>query len=406
MASGQSSKFNLQNENLFPQEERLEIAKKKRNFSIGIPKEEGLLENRVPLTPEAIEILVNNGNEVFVESKAGQRANYSDNDFSENGATIVQERAELFRQADIILKVAPFSLEELDLLKSNQLLFSSLYPGLNYPEYVRKLIHKKATAISFEKIKDESGTYPVVSSMSEISGIAAVHIAAELLSNEHGGKGVLLGGITGITPVEVIILGAGIAAEYAARVALGLGAYVKIFDNSLDKLRRIQNNLGQRLYTSLFHPQVLEKTLKSADVLIGAIHFDDEKEGPFISENLIASMKKGSVIVDLSVDQGGCIETSLIGYRKNPVFKKYGVIHFSSPNIPSRFARTASIALSNIFTPLLLDISEYGGILNYLKENTGIRNGVYLYQGILTSQKIGNMVGMSAKDINLLMAAF
>jgi len=406
MSTGQSSKFNLQNEGLLPQEERLEIGKKRRSFTIGIPKDNGFIENRIPLTPEAVELLVNSGHDILLEKDAGLRSKYSNTDYSENGALIVDSSVEIFTKADIILKVAPFSLEEVELLKGKQIIISSLYPDIHSREYVTKLLNKKITAIAFEKIKDQRNFYPIVNSMSEISGIAAVHIAAELLSNPHGGKGVLLGGITGITPVEVVILGAGIAAEFSARVALGLGAYVKIFDNSLDNLRKIQNHLGQRLYTSLFHPQVLEKALKSADVLIGALHFDEERNIPFVTEEQIETMKRGSVIVDLSVDQGACIETCQGKIRQNPVYEKHGVIHYASPNIPSRVSRTASIALSNVLSPLISDIAGYGGILQYLKENKGIRNGVYIYKGILTSQTIGNHLGIPAKDINLLMAAF
>lgn len=406
MSSINPSQFNLRSENLLPQEERLEIGKKEKKFIIGIPKDKGNIETRIPLTPEAVELLVNNGHTILIESKAGEKSNYSDTDYSEMGGMIVDSSAEIFKTTDIIIKIAPFDLDEIDQMKKDQIIISSLYPHLNYKEYITKLLQKKITAIAFEKIKDEHGIFPVVSSMSEIAGIASVHIAAELLSSAHGGKGVLLGGITGITPIEVIILGAGIAAEFSARAALGLGAYVKIFDNSLENLRRIQNNIGQRLYTSLFHPQVLEKALKSADVLIGAIHKADDNEYTFINEELISSMKNGSVIVDLSVDQGGCIETFQGNLKKGPVYKKHGVIHYNSPNIPSRVSRTASIALSNVFSPLLLDISSYGGLLRYLKEFNGIRNGVYIYKGILTNQKFGNLLNIPAKDINLLMAAF
>lgn len=406
MSSNNPSQFNLRSENLLPQEERLEVGKKKRNFIIGIPKDKGNIETRIPLTPEAVELLVNNGHQILIERKAGEKSNYSDSSYSEMGGIIVENSSEIFKTAEIIIKIAPFEIDEIEQMNKNQIIISSLYPNLDYKEYITKLLQKRITAIAFEKIKDEEGTFPIVNSMSEISGIASVHIAAELLSNAHGGKGVLLGGITGITPIEVIILGAGIAAEFSARTAISLGAYVKIFDNSLDNLRRIQNNVGQRLYTSLFHPQVLEKAIKSADVIIGAIHKEDGIESPFITEELISSMKKGSVIIDLSVDQGGCIETSQGKIRKNPVYEKYGVIHFSSPNIPSRFSRTASIALSNVFSPLLLDISSRGGFLQYMKDLKGIRNGVYIYNGILTNQKFGSLLDIPSKDINLLMAAF
>ncbi len=389
---------------LLPQEEILETLKQRKKLIIGIPKEDSNLENRVGLTPEAVEMLINNGHEVIIESGAGWSANYSDNDYSECGGYIIKERKEIFR-CDIILKIAPLSIDEIALLKGNQIILSSLYLSTRNDEYIRMLIKKKVTAIDLEELKDNNNNYPVIRSMSEISGTTSILIAAEYLSNTHNGKGVLLGGITGITPTEVVILGAGNTAEYAAKAALGLGATIKVFDNSITKLKQLQRNLSTQIYTSVFHHQVLKKTLKSADVLIGALHKDDYYQF-FITEEMIKNMKNGSVIIDMNIAQGGCIETSKITNHKNPVFTKYGVIHYCVPNIASRVARTASIALSNVFAPILLDIADAGGIKNHLKENMGIRNGVYIYNGILTSNKIGNLFGIPAKDIDLLMAAF
>ncbi|MDP4210592.1 MAG: alanine dehydrogenase [Bacteroidota bacterium] len=396
--------FTFHQQALLPQEEMLEVAKKQYQLVIGIPKEADKYESRIPLTPEGVEVLVRNGHRVLVERDAGKSANYTDTQYSERGGLIV-DTADVYK-ADIILKVAPLSTKEIGLMKENQVVISSLHYYDLCDEYIRLLMQKRVTAISYENIKDHYDSYPVVRSMSEISGNTAVLIAAEYLSNANGGKGVMLGGITGITPAEVVILGSGTAAESAARTALGLGAFVKIMDNSIHNMERIQNHLGMRLYTSALHPQVLSKALRSADVVIGAMHFTDLSSRFIVTEDIVAGMKKGSVIVDISIDQGGCFETSECRDHGNPVFTKHDVIHYCVPNIPSRVARTASIALSNVLRPLLLDIAESGGLTPTLKSDFGLRHGVYLYNGILTSLTIGNRLGIPSQDINLLMAAF
>jgi len=397
--------YSFGNTGLLPQEEMIEIGKKTEKLVIGIPKENRKYESRVGLTPEAVELLVNNGHEIIIEKDAGAAANYTNNDYSECGGLIVNKKSDVY-QCDIILKIAPPTIEELELFKTNQVLFSSFHFLSLSEEYIRKLMQKKITALSFEGLKDKDNCYPVVRSMSEIAGTTSILIAAEYLSNVNEGKGVLLGGVTGITSTEVLIIGAGTAAEYAARAALGLGAFIKVFDPSITKLKRLQTNLSQRLFTSVFHPKVIAKHLKSADVVIGAIHFGERGPQHLISEEMVRNMKKGSVIVDLSIDQGGCIETSDCMIHSNPVYTKHGVIHYCVPNIASRVARTASIALSNVFNPLLLDIAEAGGIKNKMKEDIGLRHGVYIYNGILTNSRIGNYFGIPSKDIDLLMAAF
>ena len=390
---------------LLPQEEMLETARKSKSLSIGIPRESSEHETRVCLTPEAVELLVNNGHEVRIETGAGKDASYLDTDYSECGGTIVDQAKEIY-QSDIILKVASLDDQEMAMLKGNQVLISSLHVATQKESYFRELIKKKMTGIAFENIKDQYDRFPVVRSMSEIAGITSLLLASEYLSNVHRGKGVLLGGISGITPTEVVILGAGTAGEFATRTALGLGATVKVFDSSVHKLRRLQNYIGQRLHTSIFHPQVLEKALKSADVVIGAVHLVDEGPRYYITEEMVQKMKKGSVIVDISIDQGGCIETSECRDHNNPVVVKHGVVHYAVSNIPARVARTASIALSNVFTPILMNIADSGGVQNHLREDSGLRKGIYIFNGILTNRFVARKFGILSKDIDLLLAAF
>ena len=399
------SRFTFGRASLLPQEEMLEVGTKKKQLTIGIPKEHQKYESRVALTPEAVDQLVNTGHEVLIESGAGNAANYSDTDYSELGGFIMHQKAEVY-QSDIILKIAPLSLEEIDLLKEQQVVISSLHLNSQTKQFIQKLMHKKVTAIAFENIKDEHNCYPVVRSMSAIAGNTSILIAAEYLSNSRGGKGVLLGGIPGITPAEVVILGAGTAAESAVKAALGLGAHVKVFDNSVHRLRRLQNNIGQQIYTSVFHRQVLERSLKAADVLIGAVYMIEKESRFMVTEEMIKLMKKGAVIVDISIDQGGCIETSECKTQVDPVYTKHGVIHYCVPNLPSRVARTASIAISNVFAPLLMNMGEYGGLQKYLKEHSGVRNGVYIFNGILTNNFIGKHFDIPSQDIEFLMAAF
>ncbi len=401
----ESSNMPLMYGGILPQEEMLEIGKRQKKLIIGIPREKQHIEQRVSLTPEAVEVLVDNGHEVLIESNAGEGARYSDKDYSECGGFIIDNKAQVLG-AEIVLKVAPLDLDDIDLLSGNQVIFSALHAYTQKEEYIRKLIQKKATAIAYEYIKDEYSIFPVLQSMNAIAGNAAIIIAGEYLSNNNGGKGVMLGGISGITPTEVVIIGAGTAAEYAARAALGLGAFVKVFDTSPQKLEQLQKNLGMRLHTSIFHPQVIRRTLRSADVVIGAFNLHEKGPRYFITEEMVKEMKKGSVIIDISIDQGGCIETSECRSHLDPVFIKHDVIHYSVTNIPSRVARTASIALSNIMSPILIEIGNSGGIKPYLKSNLGVRHGVYLYNGILTNERLGSIFNIPSKDIDLLMAAF
>jgi alanine dehydrogenase len=398
--------IDLRREGLLPKEEMLEVETKRQEVVIGIPKEDAEIESRVPITPEAVEILTWHGHRVVIESGAGAAANYPDNQYSENGAVITENRSDVF-QGDVVLKINPPGLKDIETMKEHLTLISSFQTKTHKDRvYIEKLMQKRVTAISMERIRDEQQCYPLIRSMSGIAGNTAVLIAGEYLSNVRGGKGVMLGGITGITPTEVVILGAGTAAEFAVRAALGLGAFVKVFDESVQRLRRLQSAVGINIPTSIFHPRVIEKALKSADVVIGAVRNDDENPSFFITEEMVMGMKKGSVIVDISIDQGGCVATSEIRTQKDPVFTKHGVIHYCVPNIPSRVARTASIAISNVITPMLKSMGRLAGMSHHLKEDDGLRNGVYIYNGLLTNDTLGKRFGIPSKDIDLLMAAF
>ncbi len=389
---------------LYPQEALLEIKKSKKSLFIGLPKEMMMQEKRVPLTPQSVKLIVDNGHEVWVETGAGNPSKFTDKEYSDAGAKIVYAHNELF-EADIVLKVEPPTFEEIDMMKPGKTLFSALQLGNLNRTYFEKLNAKKITAIGYELIEDKVGGMPVVRAMSEIAGSTVMLIAAEYLSNVHNGKGIILGGITGVAPTKVVILGAGTVGEFAARTALGLGVDIQIFDNHLYKLRRIRHALGQQVSTCTFEPSTVAESIKQADVVIGALRAEKGRIRYLVTEDIISQMKQGSVIIDVSIDQGGCFETSRITSHQNPVFNRYGVVHYCVPNIASRVARTASTTLSNIFTPILLETSVCGSLEEMIFSHKWFMKGVYTYKGSLSNAMIGQKTGMKCRDLNLLLAA-
>ncbi|MCS5663053.1 MAG: alanine dehydrogenase [Flavobacteriales bacterium] len=392
----------LHEEFLMPQPEVLELSTKSQSLFIGIPNERAFQENRVPLVPEAVGLLVSNGHKVYIEANAGMSSSFTDQEYSEAGAKICSNVKEIY-EADIILKVEPPTIEELDNFKHNQCLISALQLKTQTAAYFKKLMEKKVTAVAFDYIKDETKGFSIVRSMSEIAGTSSILIAAELLSTSAGGRGMLMGGIPGVRPTRVVIIGAGTVAEYAARSAMALGALVSVFDNSVARLRRIQNKLNFPIATSIMQPKVLEKALKRADVAIGALRAQGGRTPCVISDEMVQKMKSKSVIVDVSIDQGGCFETSEVTTHETPTFTKHGIIHYCVPNIASRVAKTASFSLSNILAPILLKVGDGGGVQGMLLRSPNIRGGVYVYNGIITNKGIGVWFDLPYKEIRLLL---
>ncbi len=389
---------------LLPQEEMLEVVKRGQKMKIGIPSDLHKVEYRVPLTPQAVDLLVSYGHEIFIEKNAGKSASYSDKDYSEAGATIVNSKEETF-QCDIVLRISPFSSEEIDTLRGNQVIFSSMQVQAFCHESIQKMMQKKITAIAFEYLENEDGFLPFVHQMSQIAGVTSITVASEYLSKSRNGKGVLFGEVTGVTPAELVIIGTSTAAEYAARAALGLGIFVKVFDTSVYELSKLEEKLGRRIFTSVFYPKVLRKALVSADVVIGAMSFNTTPKFK-VSEELVKKMKEGSIIIDLNVSQGGCFETSECTNFNKPTYLKHGVVHYCVPNSPALVARTASISMSNILIPILLSVGDNGGVDGYIKNSRGFRKGVYVFHGVLTNADIGNLYNIPSKDIDLLLAVF
>jgi alanine dehydrogenase len=389
---------------LYTQEKLAAVKTPHKSFFIGLPNEISLNENRICLTPDAVAILVSNGHEVWVETRAGEGSKFSDKQYSEAGAKIVYSPQEVYK-AEIILKIEPPTVEELEYFRPGQALISAIQLGHMSKEYVNALLRKKVTSLAWEFIEDKVGGMPIIRAMSEIAGSTVMLIAAEYLSTSRKGKGIILGGITGVPPTKVIIIGAGTVAEYAARAATSLGAEIQVFDNHIYKLRRIKHTLGHQFYTSTIDTTTLSESLKTADVVIGALRAEKGRARHVVSEEMVSHMKPDSLIIDLSIDQGGCIATSEITTLDRPVFRKYDVIHYCVPNVASRVAHTATTALSNIFTPTILRAGEEGGVEEMIFSHKWFMKGVYAYKGGLTNESVARKFGMKHKNIELLMAA-
>ncbi|MGK4568345.1 alanine dehydrogenase [Flavobacterium sp. 3HN19-14] len=385
---------------LLPQEEKLEIARHKSELFIGMPKETCFQERRICLTPDGVNSLTSHGHRVMVESGAGLSASYSDKEYSDAGAEVTADTKKVFG-CPMLLKVEPPTIEEIEMINPETIIISAIQLKTRKAAYFEALHKKKITALAFEFIKDDDGSYPAVKSLSEIAGTASVLIASELMINNQFGKGLLFGNITGVPPTDVVIIGAGTVGEFAAKTAIGLGANVKVFDNSITKLRRLQLHLNQRIFTSTIQPKALLKALRRCDVAIGAMRGKDRCP-VVVAETMVENMKKGAVIVDVSIDTGGCFETSEVTTHEKPTFVKHNVIHYCVPNIPSRYSKTASLSISNILTPYLLQIAEDGGIESAIRVNNGLKHGVYFYHGILTNKAIGEWFNIPNSDLNLI----
>jgi alanine dehydrogenase len=389
---------------ILPKEEMLEVKQDFQKLKIGIPKESSFQENRIALTPDAVSLLVHNGHTIVIEHNAGVGANFTDKEYSDAGAEIVFSIEEVYN-TDIIIKIEPPTKTELKLLKKGQQLMSAIQLHTRNKEYFQELLKKDITSIAIEQIKDDEGKLTLLRSMSEIAGNTSLLIAAEYLSNVNSGKGLMLGSITGINPTDVLVIGAGTVGEFASRTALGLGCNVRVFDSSLSKLRRLQQLTSRSISTSVIQPKSLSKALKRADVVIGAIRSGDGRTPCVVSEGMVEGMKDGSVIIDVSIDHGGCFESSEVTTHKNPIFVKHGIIHYCVPNIASRVARTSSFAICSIISPLLIKIGEEGGVKNLIKQDEGVRSGVYTFRKMMTNKTLSEMFDFQFKDLNLIITA-
>lgn len=400
---GPASSF-FTEEQYFTQPEMIERTRKPNQLVIGIPKEITMMENRVALVPNAIRVLVGHGHRVLIESGAGEKSRFTDHDFSEAGAEVTVDKRKVF-EAALLLKIQPPTLDEIDLMTPNQILISPLSLPILTRSWLEKMQSKKITTAAMEYMQGSKGDFPIVRTMSEIAGLTAISTAAELLTNSNDGRGVILGGIAGVPPTKVVVLGAGVTGESATRAAVAMGAAVRVFDNDIAQLNELQDRLGRTLHTSTLNPVYLAYQLLSADVLIGAIHSEGGRAPVIVTEEMVSKMKRGSVIIDLSIYQGGCIETSELTTHNHPTFIKHGVIHYCVPNVASKVSRTASIAISNILIPLILKLAGTHNFAQMLLDNLGIRSGIYMYKGKLTNKYLAKRFELKYTDINLLLTS-
>ena len=395
---------------LIPRAQRQATAEHAERLRVGVPSEALNGERRVALAPYAAGLLVANGHEVRIESGAGVASQFSDHEYAEAGCLVVPGPAEVYGDSDLVAKVFPPRPDELDLMRDRQVLISALHLGDLRPDTLKRLMDLRATAIGFEFIADADGTLPIVRMMHEISGSVAVQTAARLLESGaeidgKPGRGLMLGGISGVPPATVVILGAGVIGEWAARTAIGFGAHTVVLDTDLPALRQIEHTLDRRVTTAMANPQYVRQAVAGADVVIGAMMAQGQRSPVVVTEAMVSAMRQGSVVVDLVIDQGGCIETSRPTTPDQPTFVAHGVVHHCVPNLPSAVARTATYALSNALTPYLLDIGEAGSINDALWSNVSLRTGAYVYRRHLTKKSLAAMFGMPHRDIELLIAS-
>jgi len=389
---------------LYTQEKPAKLGEVFRQLTIGIPTENQLHENRVCLTPKSVEVLVSNGHKIIVQAGAGLASGYSDHEYSECGAQISTSEKEVF-ESNIVLKVAPPTDHELHYFQPNTTLLSAVQLSSLKPEYIQKLNAKRVNAVAFEFIEDKGGLKPIVRSMSEIAGVCIISIAGEYLSKSQKGQGIIFGGVTGVPPVKVVIIGAGTIGESVARIARSLGAEVQVYDHHHYKLRRMKKDLGDQVYTSIIDNHTLSKEIMDADVVVGALR-SDEFSPIIVTDQMVSKMQPNSLIIDASISQGGCVETSRVTTHENPTFLKHDIVHYCVPNIASRTPRTATKAFSYIFTPMLLQIGRIGGIETMMRCKPWFRKGVYSYRGNLTNHSIGRKFALPVTDLEILMASF
>lgn len=390
---------------LQPQPKLQSTLEKSGTMSLGLPKETTSQEKRIALAPSAVRYFTNNGIRVILESGAGDSAQFSDRQYSEAGAEISTDQKAIF-SCDTVLKVDFPTRQEIELMKSGQLLISALQWNQLDTDLIKLLQEKKVNAMAYEMLEDESGAKPIIRAMSEMAGRASILIASELLNSQDQGKGELLGGLPGIPPTQVVVIGAGAVGEYATKTAMGLGANVFLFDNDTYRLRRIHSMSSQNLFSSTLHPQALEKAIRRADVVVGALAGKESRSPMVVSEEMVMSMKQGSVIIDVSIDKGGNFETSELCNHNSPTFEKHGVLHYCVPNIGSRYSRTASYSLSNVLAPMLDEMNKEGGFSHLLRSRAHVRKGTYLYRGNITHKQLADRCGLRYSDMDLLVGLF
>ena len=367
---------------------------------IGIPKETYQGEKRIALAPQGVDTLVKAGHSVFIETNAGVESHFTDEEYRKVGANIVYNPEEAYQRAEMLVKIAPLSENEIDLLEEEQIVFSFQHLAIGKRNQIEKLLKKKITAIAYELI-EKNDQLPVLQSMSEIAGQLSIQIGERFFGSDiPGSRGILIGGIPGVAPAAVVIIGAGVVGYTAAQAAYSRGAHVIVLDKDLRRLRRIETNISKNITTVAANEYTIARGVKFADLLIGAVQMKAEKAPHLVTEEMVKTMKKGAVIVDVSIDQGGCIETSRPTTFTDPVFIEHDVIHYCVPNMPALVPRTATYGLTNASIEYIKEIAD-NGLSNALLGDVGLAKGVCTYNGFVSNENIAEVFSFEYRRLHI-----
>ncbi len=393
------SKSPFSRQELLPQEERLAVVDSSSTLNISFAKSSSLQERRSPISPDGVAVLTSHQHKVTVESGIGTAAGYSDRSYAEAGAKITSDHSELY-QSQIIVKVDPPSIDEIKAMRKGATLISALQIKTREKRFFEELFKKQIVAIALEYIQGSQGSYPFVESLGEISGVSSVLTAAELLASSAHSKGMLFGNISGVKPLKTVVVGASAPGLVAARTAHALGSSVELFDLDISKLRKAKLEISPQLSTQLIADAALFESLKSADVVIGAL-FGERRAPVVIRTAMVDQMQEGSVIIDISIDSGGCVETSELTTHDNPTSVYNGVIHYGVPNIPSRYPKSSTDALNALLTPFVMKLANGGSIEEAVGKEPYLASGVYSYKGKATNLSLTDWFGFEYHDLKL-----
>ncbi len=371
-------------------------------MNIGVINESNKIENRAGLSPSGISFLVERGHTVYVQAGAGLKSGYMNEEYSSLGANIVFTKEEAFGRSDIVLNISPLNEEESKLVRKDQILFGFHHLAVSRKNILEELLKKNVTMLGYEIIQKSNEELPFIECLSEIAGQMCLVISGHYLQTSQGGRGVVIGGVVSVPPATAVVVGSGVLAKSAIKAMLGAGAHTIALGRHIDRLRELEGLTSGRLVTLMASQYNLGRMIRIADILIGAVLRPGEKAPIMITRQMVSSMKKGSVLIDLAIDQGGCSETSRLTTLEQPTYIDEGVIHYCVPNITSTVSRTSTKVLSNMVVPYLLQIGEKG-IKNTLKEDASLSRGAYVYNGQLVRKGVAERFALSSKELSSLL---
>ena len=368
---------------------------------IGVPKEVKDHEARVGIVPSGVRELIDAGHKVLVETNAGALSSMPDEDYKSAGAEIVGNAADVWKKADMVVKVKEPIAKEVPYFRDDLVLFTYLHLA-PIPDLTEELLKKKVLGIAYETVTDKNHTLPLLTPMSEVAGRMSVQVGATYLEKEKGGRGVLLGGVPGVSPATVIIIGGGIVGTHAAKIAMGMGANVTIIDLNLNRLRELDDIFGGRVHTLASNSYTIAEATRRADLVIGGVLIPGAAAPKLVTRKMVSQMKKGAVIVDVAIDQGGCIETAKPTTHSDPAYTVDGVVHYCVTNMPGAVPHTSTLALTNATFPYVMRLAKNGAV-NAIKADSGLKEGVNTYKGHLTYAAVAQSQNKQFKDVASLM---